>query len=132
MDNGCGIFYTHVCIVRNGRNALANLKTCMVCYHIISLIKAFSWFQHVSCLVLRKLPQCFQVQSNLPFPTYRRFLQQTTFEIIIAKGEIIHNEQFIHLPHRFQLYSIIILSFMEIFNILDLWKRAEYVETVKA
>ena len=34
-----------------------------------------------------------------PFPTYKRFLtheQQITFEIIVAKGEIAQNEQFLH------------------------------------
>ena len=38
----------------------------------------------------------------------------------MAKGEIAHNEQFLHLPQRFQHYSIIKLSFLEIFYILDL------------
>ena len=47
-------------------------------------------------------------------------LQQTTFEIILANEEIAHNEQFLYLPQWFQLYSIIILSFIEFFNILNL------------
>ena len=56
-------------------------------------------------------------------PTNKRLLtprQQTTFKIIVTKGEIAHNEQFLHLPQLFQLYSIIILSILDIFYILDL------------
>ena len=45
--------------------------------------------------------------------------QQKTFEIKVAKGEIAHNEQFLHLPQRFQLNSIIIISFIQISYILD-------------
>ena len=39
---------------------------------------------------------------------------QTTFENIVAKGEIAHDEQFLHLPQCFQLYLIIKGPFMEI------------------
>ena len=46
-------------------------------------------------------------------------MQQTTFEIIVAKGEIAQDEQFLHLPHCFQLYPKIIISLVEIFNISD-------------
>ena len=62
----------------------------------------------------------------LSFPTYRRFLmplQQMTFENIVTKEEIAHNEQFRLLPHCFQLYSVIkplfkgiICSFAKIFS----------------
>ena len=38
-----------------------------------------------------------------------------TFENIVAKGEISHDEQFLILSHYFQLYSIIILSFTGVF-----------------
>ena len=43
------------------------------------------------------------------------YLQQTTFENIMAKEEIDHHEQFLILPQWqcFQCFSIIILSFME-------------------
>ena len=44
-------------------------------------------------------------------PTYRRILThllQTTFEIVVAKGEIAQNEHFLLLLQRFQLYSVII------------------------
>ena len=36
-----------------------------------------------------------------------------TFENIVTKGEIAHNEQFLLLPQRFQLYLINIISFIE-------------------
>ena len=39
-----------------------------------------------------------------------------TFEIILEKGEIAHDEQFRHLPQLFQLYSIVIHSFIEFFD----------------
>ena len=38
-------------------------------------------------------------------------LQQTTFENIVAKEEIAHNEQFLLLSPCFQRCSIIVLSF---------------------
>ena len=41
-------------------------------------------------------------------------LEQMTFENIVAKGEIAYNEQFIHLPKCFQLFSINKLSCIEI------------------
>ena len=44
-------------------------------------------------------------------------VQQTTFENIVVKGEIINDKQFVILPQIFQFYSIIILSFVEIFHI---------------
>ena len=50
--------------------------------------------------------------TRKPFPTYRRTLtplEQTTFEIIMATGDIGHDEQFLLLPQLCQLYSIIIL-----------------------
>ena len=43
-------------------------------------------------------------------------LQQTTFENIVAKGEITHDEQFHLWPQCFQLYLTINLSLMEIFQ----------------
>ena len=46
-------------------------------------------------------------------------LKQTTFEIIVANGEIAHNEQFFHLSKCFQLYSMVILSLTDIFHILN-------------
>ena len=42
---------------------------------------------------------------------------QTTFENILAKGEIAHNEQFLLWPQCFQLYLSIKLSFIEIFQV---------------
>ena len=45
-------------------------------------------------------------------------LQQTSFENIMEKGEIVHDEQFLYFPKCFQLYSISVLSFIKIF--LDL------------
>ena len=50
-------------------------------------------------------------------------LQQTTFENIVAKGEIAHDEQFILLSQCFQLNSIIniqlkhfLLNFVKMFS----------------
>ena len=43
--------------------------------------------------------------------------QQTTFENIVAKGEIAHDEQFHLSPQCFQLYLTIKLSFMEIIQV---------------
>ena len=53
-------------------------------------------------------------------------LQQTTFENTVAKGEIVHYEQFLHLPQCFQLYLIIQLSFIEIFHVFAymFWKSS--------
>ena len=42
---------------------------------------------------------------------------QTTFENIVAKGEIAHDMQFFLWPQCFQLYLTIKLSFMEIFQV---------------
>ena len=53
----------------------------------------------------------------LPFPTCRRILtqkQQTTFEKIVAKGEIAHDKKFLLWPQYFQFDLTIKLSFMEI------------------
>ena len=46
-------------------------------------------------------------------------LQQTTFENIVAKGEIAHNKQFLLRPQCFQLYLTIKLSLMDIFRFLS-------------
>ena len=43
-----------------------------------------------------------------------------TFEFILVKGKIAHHEIFLHSPQWIQLDSIIILSFIEIFYILEL------------
>ena len=51
------------------------------------------------------------------FPTHRHFLmplQQTTFENIVAKGEIAHDEQFLLLQQCFQFNAIFICLFLEI------------------
>ena len=60
------------------------------------------------------------------FPTYRRFpmpLQQTAIEIILEKGEIVRNEQLLPFPQCFQLYSIMILSLIQIIHICCMWER---------
>ena len=44
-------------------------------------------------------------------------LLHTTFENIMAKGEIAHNEQFPLWPQCFQLFLMIKLSFIEIFHV---------------
>ena len=43
-------------------------------------------------------------------------LQQMTFENTVTKGEIALNEQYLLLPHCFQLDSIIEPLFIEIFH----------------
>ena len=48
-------------------------------------------------------------------------LQQTTFENIVAKGEIAHDEQFFLCPQCFILYLTIKLSFMEIFQVFVIY-----------
>ena len=51
----------------------------------------------------------------IPFPHTEDFwmhLQQMTFENIVAKDQIAHNEQFLPSTPCFQLYSIIKLSFI--------------------
>ena len=64
-------------------------------------------------------------------------LQQTTFENIMAKGEIAHDEQFPLFPQCFQLYLMIKLSFMELFHIFAIIfskssaAELSYVEMVK-
>ena len=57
-----------------------------------------------------------------PFATYRHFLthlQQTAFENILPKEKIAHDKQFLLLPKMktFKLYSIIILSHIEVLHI---------------
>ena len=54
-----------------------------------------------------------------PFPqigTLLTPLQQTTFEKSVAKGEIAHDNKFVHLPQCFQLYLMIKPLFMDIFH----------------
>ena len=46
-------------------------------------------------------------------------LQQTNFENIEAKEEIAYDDQFLLWPQCFQLYSVIVLSFMKMFNVFD-------------
>ena len=43
-------------------------------------------------------------------------LQQTAFKNIVKKGEIAQNKQVLLLPQYFQLYSIILLLFIDIFT----------------
>ena len=47
-----------------------------------------------------------------PFPHKRRL-----FDNNVTKEEIAQNKQFLLLPHCFQLFQVIILSFIEIFHI---------------
>ena len=57
-----------------------------------------------------------QLMALIPFPTCRHFLmllQEKNIESIVAKGE-----QILHLSQCFKLFSVIILSFPEIFHIL--------------
>ena len=51
------------------------------------------------------------MQSHVDASTASR-----TLEYIVAKGEFANNEQFMLLPQRFQLYSIIVPSTVDILN----------------
>ena len=53
-------------------------------------------------------------------------MQQTTFENIVTRGDIAHNEQFLILPQCFQLYLIENLSFIAIFHFFvnKFWKSS--------
>ena len=47
--------------------------------------------------------------------------EQTTFENIVGKGEIAHNEQFLLLPQCFLLYQISVSTFVHIFVVISLF-----------
>ena len=47
-------------------------------------------------------------------------LPQNLFLNIVAKGEITHAEQYLLLAQCFQIYSLIVLSFIERFHIFEL------------
>ena len=49
------------------------------------------------------------------------YLQQTTFENIVRKGEIACNEQFLLFPQCFQLNQITVSPFVHIFDIVSLF-----------
>ena len=54
-------------------------------------------------------------------------LEQKTFENTVTKGEIAQDEQFLLLPQCFQLFSVIILPFIEIFHIFVYMFSAVYL-----
>ena len=47
--------------------------------------------------------------------------QQTAFESIVGKGEIVHDEQFLLFPQRFLLNQINVSPFVHISDILSLY-----------
>ena len=47
--------------------------------------------------------------------------QQTDFENIVGKGEIVHNEQFLLFPQGFLLKQIIVSPLVHIFAIISLF-----------
>ena len=59
-------------------------------------------------------------------------MQQKTFVIIVAKGEIAHNEQLLHLQQQFQLFSIILLSFVGTIYVLYLMVSKSVIEIIVA
>ena len=75
-----------------------------------------------------------------PFPPAKRILthlQQTTFDNIAAKGEIVQYEQFPLWPQCFQLFSLIILSMFShdcfwkrLLQIYCMWERVNFVDTL--
>ena len=85
--------------------------------HDISLLLMY---KKISCRSLTMLPH-FK-----PFTTYRRFLtplQQRTFENIMTKAEISHNEQFLLLPQCFNFlfrnyFQRISISGVDGFNVV--------------
>ena len=46
--------------------------------------------------------------------------QQITFEIIVGKGEIAHNEQFLLFPQCFLLNQITVSPFVHVFDIISI------------
>ena len=60
----------------------------------------------------------FNLSTPFSFTTLRRFLQETTFENIVANGGIAYYEQFLILPPRFKLYAKLVLSVKESFHII--------------
>ena len=46
--------------------------------------------------------------------------QQTAFEIIVGKEEIVHNEQFLLFQQYFLLYQITVSPFVHVFDIISL------------
>ena len=53
--------------------------------------------------------------------------QQTAFENIVGKGDIVCNEQFLHFPQCFLLNQIVVSLFVHIFDIMSLF-AAEFEE----
>ena len=114
----CMFAYRHVL----GKLILAALSECQVCSFrsLEMLVTLRSYFSR-----LRNLLSCVATKWKSTYSVcFLTTLQQTTFEIIVAKGEIAHNEQFLHLLQCFQLSSIIkyiyiYISYIEIFHILS-------------
>ena len=50
----------------------------------------------------------------------------------MAKVEIAHNEQLLHLPQKVELFSIILLSFIEIIYVLSKSVRLNIIEIIVA
>ena len=66
-------------------------------------------FQHVQSF--KKQSTSRQGLQFNPFPRYTRFLkplQQTTFENIVANGELAKDEQFLLFHNIYQLYSLVV------------------------
>ena len=47
-------------------------------------------------------------------------LKQTIFAIIVAKGEMAQNKQFLHLPQCFHFFAVIIPSFKHTFKVVSM------------
>ena len=56
------------------------------------------------------------------------FIIYTTFENNVAKEEIADDEQFLFRPQCFQLYSIVLHLFIEIFHILSRWFQSRLLQ----
>ena len=63
-----------------------------------------------------------------PFPTCKHILKhlKTAFENIMANREIAHDEQSLLCPNVFKLFSIITLSFIDIFYIFSIMGISGY------
>ena len=59
------------------------------------------------------------------------YQQQTAFENIVGKGEIVRNEQFLLFPQCFLVNQVIVFPFVHIFDIVSLLNFAAELEKPK-
>ena len=81
------------------------------------LIKISYWMGLKHCCKRRNCSSWLISPFATMFLKVVMHLQQMTFERIVTKEEIAHNEQFLNLQLCFQFFWIILLSFIDIFFI---------------